>query len=185
MKPFSLLRVIATAALAAGLFPALWAQSSQPTAPAQRPAEKPKPKARKVWTNDDLAALRRPGEVTEPQKSAESVEHEKTAQTARPGQAAEPDGVNDFVPPRSVEEAEVRLHDKRLEVASAAEAIRQLRLEYFAAQDDMTRGLLRRRVERLARDHAAAEQEMKKLEAALAELKPKGSASQAAPPPRP
>lgn len=149
-------------------------------APAEQQSsqEKERPRrAKRVWTNDDVKELRTPAdEYLRLREAAAQPKPEGAAAPENPT-AAEADGINDYVPPKTVEEAEVRIADKRNEIRHTIEAIRIVREEYFAETGDQKRGTLRAKIERMARDQAAAEKELERLEASLAALR-----SGAAPP---
>jgi hypothetical protein len=144
-------------------------------APAQQqsPQEKERPKrAKRVWTNDDVKELRTPAdEYLRQREAAAQPQPEGAATPEKPAPEEQGDGINDYVPPKTVEEAEVRVADKRNEIRHTIEAIRIVREEYFAETDDQKRGTLRAKIERMARDQAAAEKELERLEASLAELR--------------
>ncbi len=74
----------------AGLFASgvtLGAQSPPQQSPSQPPAERAKPKAKKVWTEDDLKSIRQP--------SDEYVEQKRTAEQAAQAAASPPDAKAD------------------------------------------------------------------------------------------
>lgn len=74
----------------AGLFASgltLGAQSPPQQAPSQPPAERAKPKAKKVWTEDDLKSIRQP--------SDEYVEQKRAAEQAAQAAASSPDAKAD------------------------------------------------------------------------------------------
>lgn len=170
MRLRRMISVLGALALAAALCAA--------SAPAQQqsPQEKERPKrAKRVWTNDDVKELRTPADeyLRQREAAAQAAAQPKPEGAAAPEQPAgeEGDGINDYVPPKTVEEAEVRVADKRNEIRHTIEAIRLVREEYFAETDDQKRGTLRAKIERMARDQAAAEKELERLEASLVELR--------------
>jgi hypothetical protein len=155
--------------------------------------EKERPKrAKRVWTNEDVKDLRTPAdEYLRQREAAAAAAAEKqqapAAGAAENGETAEIDGTDGYIAPKTVEEAEVRVADKRDEIRHTVEAIRQLREEYFRETDDQTRGTVRGKIERSSRDLDAAEKELERLEGSLEELRSgKAPAAQAkASPPQP
>lgn len=163
-------------------------QPPSPAAPAPQKQKKDRPK--RVWTDDDLKGLRKPWDEHAEQKA--KAEAEAAAAKAAPpeeagskaeAQTPEPAEVPDFDPPKTREEAEQRLKEKREEIANQRAAIQDVRDEYFNAGNDQIREELRLRIEKMTRDLEAAEAALVLLEKSVEEFRKKEEAPK--PPPSP
>jgi len=168
--------------LCVSLLPSVQAQ--QPQQPASRAQkEKSKPQAKKVWTEEDLQVLRTPADEYADQKqtSAQAAEsQENTAEKAAPTKKEKehPALRDEFIPPKTVEEAEERLAQKRDEIRYQAELIERTREEYFNESEDAARQVLSKKIEQLTADLKEAEAHLKLLEASLADVKTKAQPQQ-------
>lgn len=175
------MRLRSLAAILAGLAliatPALgWQSQSQ-----QPPPKKEEKKPKKVWTADDLAKLRRPVDKYQAEKEKAEAEakaaQEKAGPTAeKPAPAAEEKKEpqpGEFIPPKTLEEAEKRLAEKLEEVGFQEEKIRQVRDEFFKETDPALREAKQKELETLQMALEDALKELKLLEEAVARLRPK------------
>ena len=78
---------------------------------------------------------------------------------------------DEFIPPRTGEEAQTHLAAKREEIRGQMELIERVREEYFNEASDLVRQDLKKRIDRLTTDLKEAETHLKLLEESLAELK--------------
>ncbi len=166
--------LVSFAALA-GLAPLPWAEAQQPPASPQKEASKPK--AKKVWTDEDIRALRTPADDYAGQKQATKQGTEQAA-AAQPDPATKPAAAkkeqittrDPFVPPKTAEEAQTRLAQKREEIRGQQELIQQKREEYFEETNEAIRLDLKKSLDRLTADLREAEVHMRLLESSLERL---------------
>ncbi len=144
-------------------------------APPPHQAKKPKSGSGKVWTNEDLAGVRKPSDVYLDQKlaaeeaaKAAKETPQETAADAAPSQegtvASKPS------PPKTLEEAEERIAKKREEIRNLGQMVRRTREEHFNASNDQARGALNDKIVQLTGALDVAEAELRSLEARLQEL---------------
>lgn len=149
-------------------------QAQQPSGESQK--ESAKPKAKKVWTGEDLRQLRTPADDYAAQKQA--PEQAATAQAgnsekAAPAKKEQPATRDPYIPPKNIQEAESRLAAKREEIRNQQESIRRAREEYLNATHELIRQDMKKRIDRFSADLKEAEAHLRLLEAGLAELKSK------------
>ncbi|MBI3662571.1 MAG: hypothetical protein HY234_05910 [Acidobacteria bacterium] len=147
---------------------------------------KPKPKARKVWGNEDVTQLRKPWDEFLEQKKAAEETAKARAQEAQKEQAArsrkqqlkdDPQALW----PKTAAEAGKRVAEKLAEIQELDERITRTRQEYFDALSEVEREALQKKINSLTADLEEAQAELRLLQARLAKLK----SNPAAPPPQP
>ncbi len=161
-----------------GLAPLPWAEAQPPPASPQKEASKPKGK--KVWTNEDIRELRTPADDYVGQKQATEQAAEQAA-AAQPNAATKPAPAkkeqiaarDPFIPPKTVEEAETRLAQKREEIRGQQELIGQTREKYFEETNEAIRLDLKKALARLTADLREAEVHLRLLESSLERLRSK------------
>ncbi len=150
-----------------------------PTARSQQPPPTPqgeRSKAKKVWTNEDLAKLRSPADEFAAQKQTDA--RAALPQRAAPPQAApnpkqRPVTRDAFDPPKTIADAEFLIAAKRVEIGGQQELIRRTREEFFLENREAVRRDLEKTIARLTADLAEAQSHLRLLEASLAELNSK------------
>jgi hypothetical protein len=155
----------------------LAAQQQQPP-PAPPSKQQPAKKAKKVWTNEDLIELRRPADkyIDEKERAEkiaraqEVLEKEKAAQ--KPGQpvAEKEKAAEDDWLPKTVEECEKLIAEKKKEIEFQKERIEQTRTLVEAASNDNARESLTKRLNEEQAALKEAEDELAKLEEHLEKL---------------
>lgn len=147
-------------------------QASPPQQPQQ--ANKPKPGRGKVWTNEDLAGVRKPSDLYLDQKLAAEEAAKAAKETPQETTAAAPaqEGTvaNKPSPPKTLEEAEARIAKKREEIRNLGQMVRRTREEHFNASNDQARGVLNDKIVQMTGALDVAEAELRSLEARLEEL---------------
>jgi chromosome segregation ATPase len=164
-----------TLALAVACLLALPLAAQQPP-PAPPSKQQPARKAKKVWTNEDLIELRRPSDkyIDEKEKAEkiaraqEILEKEKAAQ--KPGQpAAEKEQADDWLP-KTVEECDKLIAEKKKEIEFQKERIEQTRMLVESASNENAREALTKRLNEEQAALKEAEDELAKLEEHLEKL---------------
>jgi hypothetical protein len=159
-----------TTLLGLTLGPLVWGQEPAPSGKTAQ-TESKKSRDKKVWSNEDVAVLGKPGDMyAEPKQSSEEAAKtgdeaaQKIAADAKaaPKQATAPA----FVPPGTLEEAEKRIAEKNEEIRQKVELIENKRKEFLAAPDHEARQLLSKKMEPTMRELTEAQAQLKKLEAA-------------------
>lgn len=152
-------------------------------APPPAKAEPAKPKAKKVWSNEDVTSLRHPADVYEEKKRKQAEEEAaKAKQQSAPGKAApQSSGEKAASPadaylPKTVEEAEKRIAEKREEIQFQTEYIERLRDAVANADSDLARAALQKKLDGFIALLNEANAELKTLEGRLQELKAKAEA---------
>lgn len=147
--------------------------------------EPAKPKAKRVWTNEDVGTLRKPVDEFEDakRKQAEEEAAKQKADATKPAQqtpgekpAPKPE---DFLP-KTVEEAEKTLAAKQYEIEMQYEAIELVKKEQAQATTDESRAAFQKRIDTLTATLEEAIGEMRAVDARMKELKSKPPA-----PPKP
>ncbi len=162
------------------LAPALNAQQS---APAPQPA-KPKPPAKRVWTDDDLASLRKPWDTYADQKGRADqgapapAKPEEKAAVPHPERPVTRDP---YIVPKTADEAEERIANKRMEIGYQLEAMDPLRQDLKSETNPAVRQIQLKKLESMSVDLQEAETQLKLLQTDLEQLKSKSSASVAQP----
>ncbi len=180
MKNFCGIFLAGTAALLM-LAPALRAQQS---APAPQPA-KPKPPAKRVWTEDNLGQLRKPWDDYADQKGRAdqgAPAQAKPEEKAAAPQPQRPVTRDPYIVPTSADEAEERIANKRMEIAYQLEAMDPLRQDLKSETNPAVRQIQLKRLESMSADLQESETQLKLLQADLEQLKSKSSAPAAQPP---
>jgi hypothetical protein len=165
------------------------------TTPAAKDSKQPVKKvaantagASRVWTNEDLPAVRKPWDNYLEQKAAEEAvrtaaeksEEEKRAKAAKDTRNAGSAMAADLAP-HTVEEAETRIRDKQIEIAYQKELISRTRDEYGKAVEENIRQSIIKKLEMLDTDLDAAYAELKELQAQLDDMNAKGQPQPAVP----
>jgi hypothetical protein len=144
------------------------------------PPAKQAPKAKKVWTNDDLIELRRPVDRYEDAKdkaekiakAQEVLEKDKAAQ--KPGAPAAPAAEKEKSPddwlPKTVEECEKAIAAKKEEIENQKKRIENTQLILGSATTEGARESLQKRLDGEQAALKEAEEELEKLEAHLEKL---------------
>jgi hypothetical protein len=152
-------------------------QQQEQTAARQATVPASKPKAKRVWTEDDLKSLRKGSDESGGQKSTErppnTAEKSGNAAAAKAGAeqvkpAAIPGGL-----PEIIAEAQERLAQKQEETQNLTETLARVRRDYLDSVDEGRRTALARKRQELTSDLEAAQAELKVLAARLQELKSK------------
>lgn len=159
-----------------------FAASAQQAPPTKSPPAKPK--AKRVWTNDDVGTLRKPVDEYEDAKrkqadeeAAKKAEAAKTA-AETPGEKPAPKP-EDFLP-KTVEEGEKRVAAKQYEIEMQYEAIELVKKEQAEATTEESRAAFQKRIDTLTATLEEAIGELRATDARLKELKSKPPA-----PPKP
>ncbi|HWQ03144.1 MAG TPA: hypothetical protein VNL38_01570 [Candidatus Nitrosotenuis sp.] len=144
------------------------------------PPAKQAPKAKKVWTNDDLIELRRPADKYEDAKekaekiarAQEALEKEKAGQkpAAPAAPAAEKEKSPDDWLPKTVEECEKLIAAKKEEIENQKKRIENTRMILDAATTENAREVLQKRLAEEQANLKEAEEELELLEAHLEKL---------------
>ena len=147
-----------------------------------------KPKAKKVWTNDDVTTLRRPSDDYEEAKRKQAEEAAKAAQAkekAAPGEAAVPKPMSreERILPKTLEEAEKRVAGKAYEIGQEQEYIERLRSELAEATTDAARAAHQKRIDAALALLEESQAELKLIDTRLQEFRanPPAPAETAAP----
>ncbi len=163
------------------LAPALRAQ--QPAA-APQPA-KPKPAAKRVWTDDDLTSVRKPWDTYADQKGRAdqgAPAQAKPQEKAAAPQLQRPVTRDPYIVPKTTDEAEERIVNKRMEIGYQHEAMNPLREELKSETNPAVRQIQLKKLESMSADLQEAETQLKLLQTDLEQLKSKSSAPAAQPP---
>jgi hypothetical protein len=148
-------------------------------------AEPAKPKAKKVWSNDDVTALRQPSDVYQEEKRQQAEEAAKAKEKAAAGAAAaeKPASREDKILPKTLEEAEKRVAGKLYEIEQENEYIERLRSELAEATTDAARAAHQKRLDAAIALLEESNAELKKIDGRLQELRsnPPAPAQPAAP----
>jgi chromosome segregation ATPase len=136
--------------------------------------EPAKPKAKKVWTNDDVTTLRQPSDIYEEGKRKQADEaaakaSQKAATSQSPADKQKPKP-KDYLP-KTAEEAEKRVAAKQYEIGQQHESIDRAKQEQAEATSDEARAGFQKRIDALtaALDESIAE--MHALDGRKQELK--------------
>lgn len=155
-------------------------QAQQNTQPAQQPAVKQK----RVWTNDDVVALRTPADTYQVDKEArQAAEAEQAAKQA--AEAKEPKQPALTVKlPNTAEETQKAIVEKEGQITGEQNGLERLLRELPDASDDQ-KADMQKEVDRLAADLPRIRTQLKALQDHLAKLtKPRSEAPTAPPPPQ-
>jgi hypothetical protein len=180
MQPLGRFAFAATALLALALAPAVSAQQP-PSSPSQQ--KKAKQPAKRVWTDDDLQALHKPWDDYADQKaqaeqasSSATPTEEKTA----PAKKEKPVTRDEYIPPKTADEAQSRAEAKQREINYQLEAMERKQQEYESEPNEQVRQGLKKKLDQMNTDLKEAQTHLKLIETKLKEMKSK-SPSQAAP----
>jgi len=157
------------------------AGAQQAPPPKTEPA---KPKAKRVWTNDDVTTLRQPSDVYEEEKRliAEEAAAKAKEKPAAGGAAAQkPMSREERILPKTLEEAEKRVAGKVYEIEQEQEYIERLRSEFAEATTDEARAAHQKRLDAAIALLEESNAELKKIDARLQEFRANPSAQPAAP----
>jgi len=160
---------------------AVGAQQAPP--PKTEPA---KPKAKRVWTNDDVTALRQPSDVYEEEKRLKAEEAAaKAKEKPAAGETAtqKPMSREERILPKTLEEAEKRVAGKAYEIGQEQEYIERLRSEFAEATTDAARAAHQKRIDAALALLEESQAELKLIDARLQEFRanPPAPAPPAAP----
>jgi predicted translin family RNA/ssDNA-binding protein len=158
------------------------AGAQQAPPPKTEPA---KPKAKRVWTNDDVTNLRQPSDVYAEEKRQQAEDAAKAKEKAAAGGAAaqQPASREDKILPKTLEEAEKRVAGKLYEIEQEQEYIDRLRGESADATTDEARAAHQKRLDAALALLEESRAELKKIDARLQEFRanPPAPAPAAAP----
>ncbi len=158
------------------------AGAQQAPPPKTEPA---KPKAKRVWTNDDVTTLRQPSDAYEEEKRQQAEDAAKAKEKAAAGGAAaqKPVSREDKILPKTLEEAEKRVAGKVYEIEQEQEYIDRLRSEFAEATTDAARAAHQKRLDAALALLEESQAELKKIDARLQEFRanPPAPAPPAAP----
>jgi len=138
-----------------------------------------KPKAKRVWTNDDVTTLRQPSDVYEEEKrlKAEEAAAKAKEKPAAEGTAAQkPMSREERILPKTLEEAEKRVAGKLYEIGQEQEYIERLRSEFAEAKTDEARAAHQKRLDAALALLEESQEEFKKIDARLQEFRANPSA---------
>jgi len=146
------------------------AGAQQAPPPKTEPA---KPKAKRVWTNDDVTTLRQPSDVYEEEKRQQAEEAAKAKEKAAAGGAAaqKPASREDKILPKTLEEAEKLVAGKLYEIEQENEYIERLRSEFAEATTDAARAAHQKRLDAAIALLEESNAELKKIDGRLQELR--------------
>lgn len=202
MKPQNRALFAVAALLPFAAAASLFAQSpTQPLAPPSAqgqtsPSTKEKPKAKKVWTEDDISSVRKPWDDYQDQKAAaqqkaSAAPATNTNSSAQATQGA-PGGVtadyldasgNQLPMPKSVTEAQDLIQKKQDEIARKKEAVEQATRNFENATAQMEQSAMKSNLRLAQNSLQASQDDLKELQARIATLKPvaaQGTASDTA-----
>ncbi len=177
-----LARIGSASALAALLalivVPVVSAQQSQPPSPPPQQQSKPKTPAKKakVWTDDDLQVLRKPWDDYTDQKAQTEQAADATAnppEKALPAKKEKPATRDEYIPPKTAEEAESRIAAKQREINYQFEAIAGIQQEYDNEPNEQIREGLKKKLDQMNTDLKEAQTHLKLLEGNQQDLKSK------------
>ena len=136
---------------------------------------KTKSPVKKVWTEDDLSGLRKPWDDYADQKSqaAQPPTAASSEEKPAPPKKDKPATRDEYIPPKTLEEAETWIAQKREEIKFQHEAIDRVRQDYANESQEQVRQELQKRLDRMTADLKDAEAELKLLEARRDDLKSK------------
>ena len=166
----------------------LLALTLAPAAPAQQPASAPpqttrdktKPPAKKVWTDDDLAAVRKPwDEYADQEARAEQAAAATKAPEKTPLKKEKPVVRDAYLPPKTVEEAESRLTLKQREINYQLESMDRVRKESANETNEQVREAMKQKLEGMKTDLNESQAHLKLLQADLQDLRSKSQPPQA------
>jgi chromosome segregation ATPase len=147
-------------------------------------AEPAKPKAKRVWTNDDVTTLRQPSDAYEEEKRQQAEAAAKAKEKAAAGGASDaaqqPVSREDKILPKTLEEAEKRVAAKVYEVGQEQEYIERLRSEFAEATTDEARAAHQKRLDAAIALLEESQAELKKIDARLQEFRANPPAQSAA-----
>ncbi len=171
-------RMFGLAAIALFLIPAVSAQQQPP--PKQ---EQPK-KAKKVWSDEDIASVRKPSDAYVDQKSADDAA--ARAQADAQAKAAKnpsvkaappkPDPVLPYKWPKSQQEADQWISDKKDEIQGIQDNIEQLKNDIDNAPNDLAKQNAQKNLDEKISQLADAKRNLKALQDYGADLKAKAPA---------
>ena len=147
------------------------AGAQQAPPPKTEPA---KPKAKKVWTNDDVTTLRQPSDVYEEEKRMKAEEEAAKAKekpAAGDAAAQKPMSREERILPKTLEEAEKLVAGKLYEVEQEQEYIDRLRSEFAEATTDAARAAHQKRLDAALALLEESQAELKKIDARLQEFR--------------
>jgi len=180
MQPRGRFAFATSALLALALAPALSAQQPASPPPQQKKSKQP---AKRVWTDDDLQTLHKPWDDYADQKaqveqaaSSATPPEEKTAPEKKEKLVTR----DEYIPPRTAEEAQSRAEAKQREINYQLEAMERKQQEYESEPNEQARQGLKKKLDQMSTDLKEAQTHLKLLETKSKELKSK-SPSQAAP----
>lgn len=160
--------------------------SSQQTAPSSQPAAagQPDAKKRKVWTNEDLVALRTPADIyileKEAREAAEAEAAEKEA-ALREAAKAEASAAPEAKLPATQEETETLISNKQGDLDEETAALAKLKTELPNTPAEQQPDK-QKEIDRLSADTEALQRDLKALQEHLKTFAPK-SEEQTSPPP--
>jgi len=160
--------------------------SSQQTAPSSQPAAagQPDAKKRKVWTNEDLVALRTPADIyileKEAREAAEAEAAEKEA-AQREAAKAEASTAPEAKLPATQEETEKLISNKQGDLDEETAALAKLKTELPDTPAEQQPDK-QKEIDRLSADTEALQRDLKALQEHLKKFAPKPE-EQASPPP--
>jgi hypothetical protein len=149
-------------------------QHPQPQGPPPQ-QNKPKSPVKKVWTEEDLSGLRKPWDDYADQKpqAAPPPAAASSEEKPVPPKKDKPASRDEYIPPKTLEEAENWIAEKREEIRFQHEAIDRVRQDYANESQEQVRQELQKRLDRMVADLKDAEAELKLLEASRDDLKSK------------
>ena len=159
--------------LAASVLCLASAAAAQQTPPPSQ-AEPAKPKAKKVWTNEDMGSVRKPEDEYADQKAAEADKAKQelakaAADQKGPAKPAEKKP-KDYLP-KTAEEAQQRLAAKQYEIGQQYDAVDLVKKEQEQATSPEARAGFQKRIDILSATLEESIAELHAIDARLQELK--------------
>lgn len=169
------------AVLLAGSFASAHAQTSHgpetPVSGQSSSSTQEKPKPKKTWTDDDVKSLRKPWDNYEDVAAQSPAGTSAKQSAAAPGNAASSashtTAPSDPSLPKTNEEAEKRIHEKEAEIQQKQQVLDKAAQDLENADNDIDRSALKSNGQIAKVDLEMSKDDLKKLQARQAELRPK------------
>jgi len=160
--------------LALMIAPAVLAQNPS-SATQTKQTEKRTPLRKAVWTNDEVAGLRKPSDTYLEQELAAkentAAGNTATAPAENRTTAQAKLAAIQIATPKSIAEAEQRLSEKNDQISNTQAQLKKLMEEYFQAPNAAARVPIQKKIDAVTEQRNRAGVEVKFLEAKLQELK--------------
>jgi len=154
-------------------------QQAPPPAAPQKAKEQLKPKAKRVWSEEEVKELRKPWDQVEEEKKEEAKPGAAADAKAAGAEVAKPEGeaaaVDPDAPalPKTIEEADKMLAYKHTEVRAQQELVAELQRELYDESSTASRDDLKQKIEKARLKLRESQDEYKRINTAREELKAK------------